>query len=64
MKKIAELRNFTTEELNIELLRLRKMQFNLRMKRANGLLEKPHQFRRIRIGIAQVKTVLSEKVKS
>lgn len=64
MKTIAEMRDATVDELNEMLLDLRKGQFKLRMERANGVLEKKHRIREIKINIAQVKTIMSEKVKA
>ncbi|MFC3908604.1 50S ribosomal protein L29 [Legionella dresdenensis] len=62
MKKNDELRNMSASELNDELLSLRREQFKLRMKRANGTLEKPHLITLIRKAVARVKTIIAEKV--
>lgn len=61
MKKINELRNMTAEELQDELLNLRKEQFNLRMKKASGSLDKTHLITLVRKSVARVKTMLTEK---
>jgi large subunit ribosomal protein L29 len=61
MKKIDELRNLSTEELQNELLSLRKEQLNLRMKKANGTLDKTHLITMVRKSVARVKTMLTEK---
>ena len=61
MKKMNELRNLTTEELQNELLSLRKEQFNLRMKKASGSLDKTHLITMVRKSVARVKTLLTEK---
>ncbi|MBL7480817.1 50S ribosomal protein L29 [Legionella bononiensis] len=61
MKKIDELRNLTLEELQTELLSLRKEQFNLRMKKASGSLDKTHLITLVRKSVAKVKTMLTEK---
>jgi len=53
-----ELRAKSAEELNDELLKLRKEQFVLRMQRATGQAVKPDQFGKVRRNIARVKTVL------
>jgi large subunit ribosomal protein L29 len=55
-----ELRGKSAEELNEELLALRREQFNLRMQGATGELAQNHQHRRVRKDIARVKTVLNE----
>jgi large subunit ribosomal protein L29 len=62
MKNTTELRDMSMEELNSELLALRKKQFNMRLKKANGALDKTHVFAQIRKTIAQVKTIMTEKV--
>lgn len=59
--KIEELRKKTTEELNKELVELRKEQFNLRMQRGMGQVPKPHLYKKVRHTIARVKTILTEK---
>ena len=61
----ADLRNKSVDELNQELLDLRREQFNLRMQRATGKLNRPHEYGRVKKDIARVKTVMSElKAKS
>jgi large subunit ribosomal protein L29 len=55
-----DLREKSVEELNEELLALRKEQFNLRMQNATGELHQNHQHRQVRRDIARVKTVLNE----
>ena len=55
-----ELRSKSVEELNEELVALRREQFNLRMQQATGELAQHTQHRRVRKDIARVKTVLNE----
>lgn len=62
MKDISELKKMTVDELQTELLSLRKDQFNLRMKKANGSLEKTHLITQVRRTIARVKTIMTQKV--
>ena len=57
----AELRNKNVEELNEELLALRKEQFNLRMQKGTGQLTRPSEVTRVRRQIARIKTLLTEK---
>jgi large subunit ribosomal protein L29 len=59
--KASELRNKSIEELTKELLALLREQFNLRMQRGTGQPPKPHLFKKVRLAIARIKTVLSEK---
>ena len=56
----ADLRSKSVEELNDELVALRREQFNLRMQQATGELAQVHQHSRVRKDIARVKTVLNE----
>ena len=60
----SELRDKSVDELNEELVALRREQFNLRMQQATGELTKHHEHRRVRKDIARVKTVLNEKVRA
>lgn len=55
-----ELRSKSVDELNAELLALRREQFNLRMQQATGELTQHTQHRRVRRDIARIKTVLNE----
>ncbi len=57
----SELRNKSIDELDEELVALRREQFNLRMQQATGELAQHTEHRRVRRAIARVKTVLSEK---
>ena len=59
--KASELRNKSEEDLQKELLGLRKEQFSLRVQAATGQVNGNHQFRQLRQNIARVKTVLNEK---
>ena len=55
-----ELRSKSVDELNDELVALRREQFNLRMQQATGEMTQNHEHRRVRRDIARVKTVLGE----
>jgi large subunit ribosomal protein L29 len=59
--KASEIRQKTATELQAELIRLRKEQFNVRMQSASGQLGQPHFIKELRRDIARVKTVLREK---
>ena len=61
MNDTKELRKLNLEELQAKLLSLRKEQFTLRMKRANGALDKTHFVTMVRKAIAKVKTIMTEK---
>jgi len=55
-----KLRAKSAEELNDELLKLRKEQFALRLQRATGQAVKPDQFGKVRKSIARLKTIARE----
>ncbi len=57
----SELRDKNVDELQIELIELRKEQFNLRMQRATGQSEQTHTLKNVRRDIARVKTVINQK---
>jgi large subunit ribosomal protein L29 len=59
--KATDLKTKTVQQLNHELLELRREQFNLRMQAATGQLQKSDQVARVRKNIARVKTVLNQK---
>ena len=57
----AELREKSPQELQVELMRLRKEQFGLRMQNASGQLGQMHLLKEARREIARVKTIMQEK---
>ena len=59
--KSSELRNKTIDELTKELLALLKERFNLRIQKGSGQSPKSHLFRKVKLGIARIKTILKEK---
>jgi large subunit ribosomal protein L29 len=56
--KASELRAKSAAELRVELLKLRKEQFALRLQRATGQPIKPDQFGKVRRSIARLKTAM------
>ncbi len=58
--KVADLRSKSVDELNEELVALRREQFNLRMQQATGEHPHHHEHGRVRKDIARVKTIISE----
>jgi large subunit ribosomal protein L29 len=60
----GDLRKKSVEDLNEELVALRREQFNLRMQQATGEMSHNHEHRRVRRDIARVKTVLNELQRS
>jgi large subunit ribosomal protein L29 len=61
---VQDLRGKSLDELQQELVALRREQFNLRMQQANGELTRHTEQRRVRKDIARVKTVLTEQKRS
>jgi large subunit ribosomal protein L29 len=61
MIKPDDLRAMTIDQLDDELLRLKKEQFNLRFQRATGQLENSSRVRVVRRDIARVKTIAQQK---
>ena len=61
---VSDLRSKSVDELNEELVALRREQFNLRMQDSSGELTTHHQHGRVRKDIARVKTVLTELARS
>jgi large subunit ribosomal protein L29 len=59
-----EMRAKSPEDLNKELLGLRKAQFSLRMQIATQQLTKTSEVARVKREIAQVKTILTEKTRA
>ncbi len=57
----ADLRVMTDDQLNEEVLKLKKEQFNLRFQRATGQLENTSRVRVVRRDIARAKTIASQK---
>ncbi len=62
--KATDLRSKNTDELNNELIELRRAQFSMRMQSATQQLNKPDQILKTRRNIARIKTVLAEKAKA
>ncbi len=56
-----EMRAKSPEDLNKELLNLRKTQFSLRMQVATQQLTNTTQISRVKREVAQIKTILTEK---
>jgi large subunit ribosomal protein L29 len=59
--KIADARAMTVDQIDDEVLKLKKEQFNLRFQRATGQLENTSRVREVRRDIARLKTVAKNK---
>jgi len=60
-KRLSDLKTMTGDQLEDELLTLKKEQFNLRFQRATGQLENTGRVREVRRDIARVKTLSRQK---
>jgi large subunit ribosomal protein L29 len=63
MSKNDELRSKSAEELQKELIELRRAQFSLRMQTATQSLTKNSEIERVRREIARVHTFINQKAK-
>ena len=59
--KADDLRAMTIDQLDDEVLKLKKEQFNLRFQRATGQLENTGRVRIVRRDIARMKTIAAQK---
>lgn len=64
MSKGSDLRAKTTDQLQDQLLQLKKEQFNLRFQRATGQLESTARVRQVRREIARVLTTLGDRART
>jgi large subunit ribosomal protein L29 len=59
--RISDLRVMSDDQLDQEVLNLKKEQFNLRFQRATGQLENTARVRVVRRDIARAKTIAAQK---
>jgi large subunit ribosomal protein L29 len=59
-QRMSDLRALSEDQLNDELLKLKKEQFNLRFQRATGQLENSSRVRVVRRDVARVKTIAAQ----
>ena len=59
--KAGQVRGFTEDQLDDELIKLKKEQFNLRFQAASGQLENTARVRQIRRDIARIQTIARQK---
>ena len=59
--KAAQVRGMTLDQLDDELVKLKKEQFNLRFQAASGQLENTARVRVIRRDIARIQTIARQK---
>ena len=58
-----EVRNFSVEQINEQIVTLLRDQFNLRMQKATGQLGQLHLLKQVKRDIARLKTELTAKQK-
>jgi large subunit ribosomal protein L29 len=59
--KVEDIRRITADQMDDEVLKLKKERFNLRFQRATGQLENTSRMREARRDIARIKTVARQK---
>lgn len=59
--KAADVRVMTVDQIDDEVLKLKKEQFNLRFQRATGQLENTSRVREVRRDIARLQTIMRQK---
>ncbi len=64
MSKTEDLRTKTDDQLEADLVELKREAFNLRFQAATNQLEKPSRVREVRRTIAQIKTLQNERAKA
>lgn len=62
-ERVSDLKVMSVDQLEHELLDLKKEQFNLRFQRATGQLENTARVRVVRRDIARVKTLAAQKLR-
>ena len=62
--KAADMRAKTDDQLNEQLVDLKREAFNLRFQAATNQLERPARIKEVRRAIAQIKTLQTERTRS
>ena len=64
LPKISEARELSDQQLDEQILAVKKQLFQLRLQKATRQLDKPHQFRHARHRLAQLLTVEGERTRA
>lgn len=64
MKKVKELTDMTTVELQQQLEDAKKELFAMRLQKVSGQLENPLRIRAVRRSVARIKTVMNQAAKA
>jgi large subunit ribosomal protein L29 len=59
--KVEDIRRMSADQMDDEILKLKKERFNLRFQRATGQLENTSRLREARRDIARIKTIARQK---
>ena len=59
--KVADIKAMSPDQMEDEILNLKKERFNLRFQRATGQLENTTRLREARRDIARIKTIAAQK---
>ena len=59
--KVEDIRAMSPDQMDDEVLKLKKERFNLRFQRATGQLENTARVRQVRRDIARIKTIAAQK---
>jgi large subunit ribosomal protein L29 len=59
--KVEDIKRMSDDEMDAEVLKLKKERFNLRFQRATGQLENTSRIREARRDIARLKTIARQK---
>ena len=62
--KAEDIRAMSADQLQDQLVSLKKEQFNLRFQQASGEVENTARMRDVRRDVARVKTILNEKARA
>ncbi|MBP2228056.1 50S ribosomal protein L29 [Azospirillum agricola] len=62
--KAVDIRTKSADELNDQLIQLKKEQFNLRFQKASGQLENTARVNVVRRDIARIKTIIGERARA
>jgi large subunit ribosomal protein L29 len=61
LPKIDEIRNLSNQEIEAQIIEVKKQLFELRFQKGTRRLEKPHQFKHNRHRLAQLMTIERER---
>ncbi len=64
MAKAEDLRTKSDDQLDTQLVELKREQFNLRFQAATNQLERPARIKEVRREIARIKTLQGQRVRS